>query len=857
MTNKKSWLLTAILALVMAVCLFALPACGTKYAVTWEIKEGDKASTNANIVVEGFDELPTEVKEGTQLVVSIEGTNGYEVSSVKKGKTPVTANKEGKYLITVTSDMNIVITVKEVLKSVTVKTNPTNLTYYAGESVDQTGMEVELEYETGRKETTDNYSIVYPSGGDSFVIGDTSFAVKSGKVTSAAVNLTAAVEAKVVIDPQGGVIADEYYSALQANNEISNLTKGEDGVISFTHAQVLTAGIALPSADQVVKGEGDDYVFQGWSGSIAAGNATSVKVVANYQANLIVVNAIGYELRENVPYLVITGEFKAAESAYLYLYEGNDLVELNGPAVNGTRGDTFELLFDMRGLVAEDEETGAQTYLGKWMDIKFRAQFGDRVETQEINLNNYADDFCDTSEFIRYDGYQYGFQVHTPGGTNQRNLKAVATAYFDHSYTISSRVDDNDDVILIFNGKINVSEYYGKAVAIDFWVTETVGATAPIDANGNYTLELNLAAAALENTGYAHFKIVESVEDSTELFKDGSDGNLLNTWCVNEDLSNDYIGTGLITGGAIRCANSTGSKTYYVGHGQWGGIVLYGKNEDPQSPVATMTSATVEIRDGKPSYVLYGTYAYATEDMFVVDLQEMSGWQSMTITSVVNLKDDGTFEIVSDLSAIEPLDAYMLSHFVFNGNSKDVEFKGSADGIIASIAVGGKVYTARYEAASAWNRPVVLFSVKEGDAPEIEVATRINTAMTLVSEGDKVYVQVTGTYVNMTEDEVKAAYAFDAEVGAGANTGNKTLFTEEAGNITWTFADGTFTVKLDVTDLGADGPYWMHYASGKDLTATADAASAITIGDKTYVLRNHVFSWGNRDLFCIDPVAAE
>ena len=138
------------------------------------------------------------------------------------------------------------------------------------------------------------------------------------------------------------------------------------------------------------------------------------------------------EKEVSVPILAITGKFVAATEAYLYLYEGNDKVELKGDTLTKGATDDFVLEFDLRKLYATN-------YVDKWMDIKFRATFGDRVETQEINLTNYEEDFVNTSDFTQMqleDGswIRFRFEVHTPGGTNQKNLKVAYKADEYRSY---------------------------------------------------------------------------------------------------------------------------------------------------------------------------------------------------------------------------------------------------------------------------------------------------------------------------------------------------------------------------------------------------------------------------------------
>ncbi|MBE7088588.1 MAG: hypothetical protein E7370_03595 [Clostridiales bacterium] len=287
--------------------------------------------------------------------------------------------------------------------------------------------------------------------------------------------------------------------------------------------------------------------------------------------------------------------------------------------------------------------------------------------------------------------------------------------------------------------------------------------------------------------------------------------------------------------------------------------------------------ADIGEENGKPYFYITGVYTsvnYTDDEVKAqiansyFDLQNDdshskavgNGWKSNKFTStaadvtlgtdVVDGETVYTYKVKFDVSSLTA-SAY-VSHYNPGGSSA-TDFKPGID-VEKEITIGSKKYTLVIVAEDVgdnaelfWNCPGLI--IEDSAAP----VNNLNTAMTLFAEGEKVYIQVSGTYANMEEAEVKAAYAFDVEVGAGANTGDIHTFSEADGNLTWTFADGTFTVKIDVTDLDAEGPFWFHYKAGSDLTCTANADSAITIGNKTYVLRNHVFSWGNRDLFCIDP----
>jgi len=130
MTKRKFLLISLVLALVVALGSFLLTACGgTKYAVTWNVAD------HVTVTVDDSDKLPSSVAEGTELTFTAVGKDGYEVTTVKVNNKTING-KNGVYTTTVNGDTKIEIASAEKLKSVSVKTNPATMTYYAGETLD-------------------------------------------------------------------------------------------------------------------------------------------------------------------------------------------------------------------------------------------------------------------------------------------------------------------------------------------------------------------------------------------------------------------------------------------------------------------------------------------------------------------------------------------------------------------------------------------------------------------------------------------------------------------------------------------------------------------------------------------------
>jgi hypothetical protein len=140
-----------------------------------------------------------------------------------------------------------------------------------------------------------------------------------------------------------------------------------------------------------------------------AGTNKSVEATALYDAKLVTLNGIKLEMRDvdgtTIPYLVVTGQFVGADNLYLYLAETSKGLELVGPSISGSRGDSFELLFDLR-------QTNHKEYISSWMNIELKAEIDGFVESQSIVLADYGDNFVNLESILQNDGYSYGFQTY-------------------------------------------------------------------------------------------------------------------------------------------------------------------------------------------------------------------------------------------------------------------------------------------------------------------------------------------------------------------------------------------------------------------------------------------------------------
>lgn len=591
--KKQKIALVVLLALVLSVCCLVFTACGnntTNYKITWTLE-------HVSATVTGYDELPAEVEEGTEISFTLTLETGYEVLTVKQDKTTIKADN-GTYKVTVKADTSITVTVNEIISSITV-TNPTKLTYYAGETLDKTGMTVTANYATGRNEEVTSYSVAYQNG-DKFVAGDTAFTVSYGGA-SKTIELNSTVVGTVTIKLEGGKISEDILKTWSTYNDYNY--DSANGIISWTFDKAFESDLVLPTNenDGITKIlNGNAFPFKNWSGvsdgKIAAGTNVNVTVTAVYEPQLLEISSLLLTTKEveedgvkvNVPYLVINGKFVAADTAYLYLYEGNDDVELNGPTITKGTSDDFELSFDIRDLIEAN-------YPGKWMDIKFRASFGDRVETQEINLINYPDDFVDRGETMVVQigdvWYSIGYQTYTPDGTSDIDLKLQYTTTTEPEYTINNvklevkGEGENAAAYIIVSGQYNNVDDVDAAKAaingffVDLqskpnWELISFEKTVTINDDFSFVIEMSLANAIDGESIYSHItsgtNFVTNERNLTN--KVVTVGDLQYTLCIDRIWTSNLVVVNvqdvswLITGTSLEVK---GDKPYLVINGSY------------------------------------------------------------------------------------------------------------------------------------------------------------------------------------------------------------------------------------------------------------------------------------------------
>lgn len=659
--TKKKWLLMLSMSILFVFSCVMLAACAEPgVALTWQIDE------HATVSVVGEDELPQEWPQDEEIVFTVTCDAGYEVNTVRAGNKALKADDQGQYSAVISGETTITVTVTKSIASVSVTKAPTKLNYYADEALDPTGMEVTVTYEDNSTEIITDY-VVSPS---TFAIGDESFTVSYSGHASAAVNLTAPVEALVVIDPVGGIIDEEILSAWAAREDFNNYKADGDGVITFTHSG-LDEEIVLPTATQVSKG--DYYTFLNWMDidptdeedegtaveTIDADDGHSYNLELAWDAEIVVANSVSLQYVEGKPYLVLNVTFMAADSAYLYLYEGNDKVELVGDTLEASGNDTDELFFDLSKL-------GATTYNGAWMDIRFNAELDGKEYSQSLRLNH---DFpiAEVGGGVQDDSFSYSLLTYRNGSSDDLKI-----AFTDYNTTYAFDVEGNT---LTVSGKVNLnklpeeSSLTGATVSLKMGDTDGTGS---IDAEGNWSIDYDLTQMAA--CGATQFgNLVVTGADETELLN----ATLRYTQATDTFAYND----GLFS-----------NPSYYSNRYEFGNnMVLHVGNmgSDWQNAFFSIvdeghalnyTSVTLVAGDnGQPMLVFTGTYgpSYAVDEVeaaiteaFYLDLQSYPSWpyrwysstgvadnpetedvdESQPANFVVKAEADGTFTVTCDLS---------------------------------------------------------------------------------------------------------------------------------------------------------------------------------------------------------------
>ncbi|MDE6676502.1 MAG: hypothetical protein K2K12_02155 [Clostridia bacterium] len=241
---------------------------------------------------------------------------------------------------------------------------------------------------------------------------------------------------------------------------------------------------------------------------------------------------------------------------------------------------------------------------------------------------------------------------------------------------------------------------------------------------------------------------------------------------------------------------------------------------------------TVEERGGKPYLVIPGACelitskeaAEAALTNYIKDMQRLGDFAGQTITQELKVNDDLTFEILIGLENVTSDGNYVMhvNDGKKNPTSGDSNFNPSAYDA-TPVQIGYYTYTlGKYDTGWGWS----WFGVKVVDE-------RYAHDRSVILEGDVPYFVYMGNAGEKTAEEIKemlTQFDFENEVGNA-----KTIIDES--KIIITVEDGIFTVKVDVSELGA-GQYWIHavgLAGGDNGDVHGDGTKpSVTVNGKTY-----------------------
>lgn len=874
--SKKNIILSCLLVVLLVCSCMLMTACAKNYEIKWNIDE-----QHATVAVEGEKKLPTKAEENSTITFTAEGKGGYQIASVTYkigGKERSISAKNGKYTVSVTNDLEIIVKTERAIESVSVTTNPTRMTYYTGEELDPDGMVVTVKYKTNETEPVTNYSINYASDEvASFSRGDTGFTVTYKGIVSAPVTFASPVETKVVLDPAGGKISKTALDALKANELLHNVVEDENGVVSFTFADIPTESkIVLPGESAVIFPESEGgYPFYFWSVksdiptvvgakvlSISNNDiVTSTNLVGIYKVTLYTIRHVDLRIDDNTPYLDVEVDFIKDGKAYVYLYEGNANVEVKGDNVEGKKGETKTLSLDLNRLAdASSEEFSS--FEGKWMDIRVNTDIQGISYSTNVVIDADSD-VATVGKMINDNKNTYRFHYWVSDGNCE--LKVVFRPY-KYAYAIDAK--DVDGVpSLVIEGKVNTSLaddfsiYANGKVAIE-WGNYTLEGTINADGTWKIVKALNDIKMDASVAGLVTFTSAdgETVLDAAML----NEGKLDLSGCETAFEYADGIYTGersyatIKTVGeykvAIGCDWSEPflSVVYLPERITYDKIELVAENDKPYAVISgTYGSAysTVSTPDVDDDLSLPDVFLAMAQQKDGFGIQKLEGdWDNWLYyehfenglpRNITFACADGKFTIKIDLSldpdAADENAAGLLVNYGYYMHLNFVDWIAPEWIKGQSIVVGEIQYTldAGKPDFDDWAKYLTYIWVKE---PVLVDFTA--TKATLSESEGKVYYNVHGTYsYTCTEAEAKESMLkikANAQKNPFAAEGN---WEGDWEQLDFTAAkldmkDGQFVLSYDITDV--ENYIYTGKFNGVDLKPVEEYTNTVTVGGKVY-----------------------
>ncbi len=809
---RKKLTIVLFLTLVVSLCCLIITACAPEvtHNLTWEI------NPNVTVAVTGYNEPPKSVEPGTELTFTVTPKTGWAVTTVTPSNT-VKKQPDGSYKFTVTKDLTIKVNAKEIVESLIVEN--TVAEYFAGEKVEAETLTVKAHYATGRDEIVSDYTVVYQGeSGDAFVLGDTGYSVQFGGVEKV-VEFEKAVVGKITVKLNGGsYVADNW-------NEFSSLFEDynydeEKGIVSWTFDKPFEADMQLPLLSLYDEEYDKVYTLKEYTGvkknTIPKDNAVSLTLEAVYEGEFLKFNKLEFVLKEKAPYIIISGEWLTANKAQLVLTEGNEpKTELKGPEISRQDGvDTFVLEFDLREMVdwtnPDPSATKKTTLKGAWNDIRFFAKLASGSEaTQEINLNDYPENFVDLGDELIAYGSRFSYKVHTPDGSSDRFLKLVyedAPVWELSGVNLETKVvgeGENAKTIpaLVFRGKVlddrlTLDEAKAEVMAYINDISQLGGqwTAAPItkycSVAEDFTFEFFIDLSQLPVGSY-HFM-------HTNL--KGDDGSLVNfSYDVKETVSvevNDII---------YRLESYAGDTETWA-HGL---PVVFAK----PTKMATANPVTFEVDGDKVYFVVTGTYEGFTsaEDFKAtigqLDFENTDNGEDKTIIDKAKITvvfgENNTYTLKADITDLKAGQFWVHLTGVIPGNGDLGNDAGTEP-----VECGNKTYAYANKVFSWGNKMVCTV---------IDNSTFIRVSgVELKVEGEgaesKLYYEINYVYDGHTKEEIEALTLFFAldgnpKMANGTYEGDWEARKPVSSVIVLDEANKTFKLRFDISNMANENPY--------------------------------------------------
>ena len=795
-------LVVALLAVVTALALFT--ACSKpKHAVTFEY---DKEIVT--VTAEGYDELPTELEEGSTLTINITVKTGYTIGSVPGAKL-----SEGtKYLVTVgKADVKVKINYAKIPTGIEVKLVDENKVYFMDQAVAPEDIVVTAKFEAGEDEVVDNYTISYQAHqtvvngepqfddngkpvmdtpGSLFREGDTGFTV-TWKTFSREVTLQKPVSADILtLKVATFSLTAEGKPCLTVTGEIN--------------PEAMTSDAAEAKA-----------VVEEFFNNCTERNSWSA---VDFTKDATVDVATGtFEIK-----LVITGEVRVPYHYYFHIgsgVDGRDLgadcVLTNETCLPGASNDPpfSDTVFTGEPIKASD---GTEYYVGKCMDWGSHAimivVMDEETRTAMKLMSTVAVNLKADNAENPTKAYYVVTAVFDNGVADK--IKTITFGNVDDSVYLAQTKDPEDLGDGYWRMWFEITEFEGVSRTEGLWANLYIGEDHSALGSIKITTHVKDMKLVLGNTVF--YIIHTSAADK---------GDGPNTY----DMPNLFVK----------------EKEDEVNDKDAIDPSKFAEVKPEASAAWEVTDVAMEATTDKVYYVVSGTYTGYAENVMqeqlgqiYFDYQQAGGsWTTYVVGTAEQVKDrvvtvtNGTFTVKFDVTNM-PYGKY-TTHY----KDKSTNFTLDKEGIDGkNVELNGIKYSLMNKPGSSaqgdcYGTVALVVELAE------EIPTMTYTNVELVVDGEKLYYVLTVNFTAADADDAKIT----AWIASITIDGGRTVAKNEK------VADKQYKLSFDITDLGT-GTFYPHMfyknaphdgASGDVKFGEADKAKitgTTEFGGKTYTL---------------------